>query len=164
MKRVLDILLALERFLLWAVLLQMVLLTFVQVVLRYGFHSALPWAEELLRFEVVFITFMCVGLCVKRNAHIGVDFLYQISPPKGKKALAIAANTLTAALCFFICYFAAETILRLSGTGFVTPALGIPKYVPYIPMAVGCLIMAVRSAVQVWMLALGVLPGPQEAD
>jgi len=148
MKKVIGFLLSVEDFLFWVIILQMVLLTFVQVVLRYVFHNALSWAEELLRFEVVFVAFMGAALGMKYGSHIGVDALYNLSSPKMKKILKCIGYLLNSAFCFLLFYLAMVTLIKVKDSGQMTPAMGIPKYVLYLPLPLGSLIFAIRSTLQ----------------
>jgi len=133
----------------WAIILQMALLTFVQVILRYLFHNALSWAEELLRFEVIFVAFMGAAMGVKYGTHIGVDFLYQLSPARMKSFLKMVERLLTSAFSFFLFYLAVVTVLKVKASGLITPALRIPAYIPYLPVILGSLIMGIRSGLKI---------------
>jgi C4-dicarboxylate transporter DctQ subunit len=152
MKRIVSFLCLIEEVILWGAVLQMVLLCFLQVVLRYCFSLGFAWGEELLRFEVVLVAFIGAGLCVKNGAHIGVDFVIQLSSPEVKRILASAAHGFTAGFCALLCYLCIAIILQLKDLGFVTPALGIPKYIPYVPLALGSSIVALRSSGELWKL------------
>ena len=99
--RILDILL--ERFLelaIMALLVTMVVVAFVQVVLRYGFDAPLAWNEEVARWCFVWMTFLGAALGVKRNAHVSIDSLLMALPPVGQKALCLIGNYVTATVCF----------------------------------------------------------------
>ena len=148
MKKVIGFLLSVEDFVLWFVVLQMVLLAFIQVILRYVFHSALSWAEELLRFEVVFVAFMGAALGVKYGSHIAVDALYNFSPPRMKIVLKFVSSLFNSAFCFLLFYLAMGVIIKVKASGQTTPAMGIPKYLLYIPIFLGSLIFAIRSTMQ----------------
>jgi C4-dicarboxylate transporter DctQ subunit len=152
MKKIVRFLVSAEEFLIWGLTLQMVLLTFVQVVLRYAFHSALSWAEELLRAEVVLVTFMGAALGVKYGSHIGVDVVHKFSPPKVRAVLTVVAHLLTGAFCLLLFYLSLQTMLKVGASGQLTPALRISKYVLYLPIPVGSLIIGVRSALQIGVL------------
>jgi C4-dicarboxylate transporter DctQ subunit len=152
MKRIVRFLVSAEEFLIWSLTLQMVLLTFVQVVLRYAFHSALSWAEELLRVEVVLVTFMGAALGVKYGSHIGVDVVHKLSPPKVRAVLAVVVHLLTGAFCLLLFYLSLQTMLKVGASGQMTPALRIPKYFLYLPIPLGTLIIGVRSALQIGVL------------
>jgi C4-dicarboxylate transporter, DctQ subunit len=152
MKKIVRFLVSAEEFLIWGVTLQMVLLTFVQVVLRYAFHSALSWGEELLRVEVVLVTFMGAALGVKYGSHIGVDVVRKFSPPRVRAVLAIVVHLLTGAFSLLLFYLSLQTMLKVGSSGQLTPALRIPKYFLYLPIPIGTLIIGVRSAMQICVL------------
>jgi TRAP-type C4-dicarboxylate transport system permease small subunit len=69
--------------------------------------------------------------------------------------LSVTGHIVSAVLCFFLCWLAFKTLTLLQAYGMVTPALGMPVYVPYIPMGVGCFLMATRSLIRARQMLLG---------
>ena len=150
MKKIVQFLASAEEVFIWVLTLQMVLLSFAQVVLRYVFHSALSWGEEFLRFEVVLATFMGAALGVKYGSHIGVDVVQKSSPPKVRAVLVLLAQLLTGAFCFLLFYLSLQTMIKVGASGQLTPALRIPKYLLYLPIPLGTLVIGVRSVLQIY--------------
>src|SRR3990170_2085207 len=58
----------------------MVLLAFVQVVLRYVFDDPFAWNEEVARWSFVWMTFLGAVLGVKRNSHVRIVNLLTALP------------------------------------------------------------------------------------
>ncbi len=56
------------------VLAVMLLLGLLNVVLRYGFGFSLPWAIELSRYLLVWLTFFGALAALRRNEHIALSF------------------------------------------------------------------------------------------
>ncbi len=75
-----------------ALLVVMVLVAFVQVVLRYVFNNPLSWSEEVARWSFVWMTFVGAALGVKRNSHVRIDNLELALPPAGKKLLGLVRS------------------------------------------------------------------------
>jgi TRAP-type C4-dicarboxylate transport system, small permease component len=100
------------------------LLTFYQIVLRYGFNMAPSWSEELVRFIFVWLTFIAAGMGVRERIHIGIDALVNILPrPLQKAAATIVSITIVA----FGAYLISTGIdLTLGTHSQASPALGIP--------------------------------------
>ncbi|MBW2091150.1 MAG: TRAP transporter small permease, partial [Deltaproteobacteria bacterium] len=67
--------------------LTMALLIGLQVFFRYGLNHSLFWSEELGRMFLVWLTFLGATVAYKRQAHIGIDFLVLMAPPKFRKCL-----------------------------------------------------------------------------
>lgn len=62
-------------FLAKAMMIAMVLITFVNVVLRYGFDSGLVWSEEVSLLLAVWFIFIAMGLGVKQSLHINLSLV-----------------------------------------------------------------------------------------
>ena len=67
-------------------------LIFLQVVLRFVFHSGFAWGEEISRFFFVWSVFLSVPYITKNNKHVAVSSLRDIMPDKIKKAIAILVD------------------------------------------------------------------------
>jgi TRAP-type C4-dicarboxylate transport system permease small subunit len=69
----------------------MLLLVFVNVVLRYGFGSGILVSEELSRFMLVWLTFVGGAAAMYSHSHLGMDFAVKSLPQTGKKICAVAS-------------------------------------------------------------------------
>ena len=54
----------------------MVLITFLVVVLRYGFNIGFIWMQESVRFMYAAVFLLCAGYTLLKNKHVRVDVLY----------------------------------------------------------------------------------------
>ena len=52
-----------------------ILVTFVQVVMRYGFNASLYWGEEVVLYSIICMSFVGVSMGLRYGAHISVDIL-----------------------------------------------------------------------------------------
>ncbi len=53
----------------------------VQVALRYGFSFSLPWAEEAIRFSLIWMSLLAAAVVAWRQGHMKVDiFLVRMTP------------------------------------------------------------------------------------
>ena len=67
----------------------MTVLTFVQVVLRYGFNSGLDWQLESNYYLFAWLVMIGISYCVRVRAHIGVDAAVRLLPPGPRRAVGI---------------------------------------------------------------------------
>lgn len=63
----------------------MVLLVFINVVMRYAFNSGITESEELSRWLFVWMTFMGAIVALRERAHLGTDTLVARLSVRGKK-------------------------------------------------------------------------------
>lgn len=73
----------------------MTIITFTNVVLRYGFNTGLVWGLEATLFLFAWLVLFGMSYAVKITAHLGVDAIINLFGPKGRKVMALTA----AALC-----------------------------------------------------------------
>lgn len=73
----------------------MTIVTFINVVLRYGFNSQLIWGLEVTLILFAWLVIFGVSYCVKVTAHLGVDALTNLFSAPGRRFFAL----LSAACC-----------------------------------------------------------------
>lgn len=73
----------------------MTIITFINVVLRYGFNTGLIWGLEMTAFLFAWLVLFGVSYAVKVTAHLGVDAIINLFDKPVRKALALVA----AAVC-----------------------------------------------------------------
>lgn len=73
----------------------MTLITFINVVLRYGFNTGLIWGLEMTAFLFAWLVLFGVSYAVKVTAHLGVDAVINLFDKPVRKVLALVA----AAIC-----------------------------------------------------------------
>ena len=73
----------------------MTIVTFINVVLRYGFNSQLIWGLEVTLILFAWLVILGVSYCIKVTAHLGVDAVTSLFQPRGRKVFAL----LSAACC-----------------------------------------------------------------
>lgn len=69
----------------------MTLVTFVNVVLRYGFNSSLIWGLELTLVLFAWLVLLGISYAFKVTAHLGVDALLNVLRPGPRRALTLLA-------------------------------------------------------------------------
>lgn len=104
----------------------MVMITFVNVVLRYVFNSSLIWGQEVTLILFAWLVLFGVSYGVKVTAHLGVDAVTNMLSPGPRKVLALIAAALCIAYAFLLLkgawdYWAPYAALdRTSGRWFPT--------------------------------------------
>jgi C4-dicarboxylate transporter, DctQ subunit len=120
------------------------LLVFVQVVLRYLFNYSLSWSEEAARYLIVWFIFIGSSIAVREKAHATMDALVTILPAKGKRIFAILSNLIAMVFCLILMWSGIKTVEGVVAFGSVTPAIGMPMYLPYLAIPVGAGLMFIR--------------------
>ena len=127
-----------------AALLTTALVLFVNVVLRYVFSASTSWAEELIRYLMIWITFIGGSVCVRRGAHIRMDFLLGVLPEKMAGALTRLVYLIAAGFCVALFRYSYQLVRFTVELEQTSPAMGIPMWIPYLAMPLGSALMALR--------------------
>ncbi|GGK22217.1 putative TRAP transporter small permease protein [Caldalkalibacillus thermarum] len=130
----------------------MVILVFLNVVLRYGFDSGITWSEELARFLFVYIVFLGAIVAHKEKAHLGVDLFVGSLPLGLQKAVYALINFIVIAVLYLFVDGALK-MYQLNINNFA-PATGISISVLYVAGIAAGLIMMIISAVQTCQFVL----------
>lgn len=117
----------------------LVLLVFLNVVLRYVFNSGITWSVELSGFLFVWLIFMGAVIALKEHGHLGVDLFVGKLPLKAQKGMFVLTNiVMIAVLVLFIHGLTKMMELNSSIAG---PATGIPVNVMYLAGFVAAVLM-----------------------
>ncbi len=72
----------------------MVVITFINVVLRYGFNTGLIWGLEAVTFLFAWLVLFGVSYAVKVTAHLGVDAIMNLLAPTKRRILALTTGVI----------------------------------------------------------------------
>jgi len=134
-----------EEIVLCFALLEMALLTFVQVIMRYIFGTSITWAEEFLRYQLCFVAFFGADICIRHGAHIKAEILNVIIPPRFKPLAGAFVHLMVFLFCLAFAYYGLSLVMKVAATGQITAATRIPKFYIYLPIPVGGGLMCLRS-------------------
>lgn len=70
----------------------MTVVTFINVVLRYGFNSSFIWGLEVTLILFAWLVILGVSYCIKITAHLGVDALTNAMPSRLQRGTALVAG------------------------------------------------------------------------
>lgn len=136
----------------------MVLMSFLQVVLRNFFDWGIVWGDVLLRYLVFFIGLLAASLATRDEKHINIDVLAKILPPKLRALAGILTNLFAAAVTYFLMQASVEFVnegINPSDIMF----LGLPvRYAGYMIITCFALMMfrfALRATDRIVELATG---------
>lgn len=141
-----------EKWFLIISLVAMVLIIFMQVVLRW-FHAATVWAEELARYIMLYQVWIGASYAVREDAHIRITAL--IGKLTGNKRRVSETVVLT----LWLTVEGVLLVKEIAIMGQVSSAMRIPMTIPYASVPLGGALMSIRL---VQKLIQGMKDGPQE--
>ena len=155
----------------------MTLITFANVVVRYGFNSNLLWALEATVFLFAWLVLIGASYCVKKNQHLGIDLVANMLPPKGRRILALFA--VFACIVFSVlmvigswdywypfvtkrAFLETEDIPIPNFMQFLADALNegeryekLPRFIPYFALPLGMVLLLFRFVQMAWLIFKG---------
>lgn len=106
-----------------------VIVTFLNVLLRYLFSAPLGYIEEVSYLLYTFMVFFELSVTHKRNSAVGVDIVVAHLPEKARKAMDIISTVLTLGIWLVLVYLGAK--LAITTTSTCTTYLRIPYHYIY---------------------------------
>lgn len=95
------------------ILAAMTMLSFVQVVLRYGFNTGLIWQLEATTYLFAWLVMIGISYCVRVRAHIGVDAAVRLLSPHTRRVVGILVLLLALLYAGLMLYGSIEYINRM---------------------------------------------------
>ncbi|RPJ02368.1 MAG: TRAP transporter small permease [Deltaproteobacteria bacterium] len=125
-------------------LLGLALLTCLETVLRYTINYSFVWFQEFSNYMIIFMTFLGASIGVKYGTHFSMDALVQYTPDRISHLVKTIAYFISGTMTLFFVYFGIKHLLRLRGFGVNSAAMGIPMFIPYLPIPLFSLSMSFR--------------------
>ena len=140
-----------EKTVTWIAFAIMLALLLIQVICRYLFEMPLAWAEELVRYTYVGVSFVGAIVAVRERSHIQIDIILSIinkvfKTEAGRKravdALDIFANLVQVVFFAILAYWMIFYNLDIAEKNQITTANEWPMWLMCLPVTVSCILMA----------------------
>jgi TRAP-type C4-dicarboxylate transport system permease small subunit len=113
-------------------------------VSRYlPFLPSISWGEEVTRFAGIWSVFLVAGLTIRHGAHLGVDFLTAVFPPRVRTVVRLFNCGLILAFSGLLLVYGVR--LAAENMGQYSPALEWPMGVVYLCIPIGAALMVVEG-------------------
>ncbi len=122
---------------------------FVNVVLRYLFHYALAWSEELIREIIIYTTFIGCSAAIRTRSMITIDALVQIVP-RLRRPLALVSHISVLIFAVLMVVFGIKMAYLQVITFQKTIILEIPLVVLYAILPLMGVMMFIRTIQVIW--------------
>ncbi|WP_053362757.1 TRAP transporter small permease [Bacillus sp. FJAT-27251] len=124
-------------------LLVIILLTGINVLMRFVFSNPIPWAEEVTIGMFIWLVFIGVSSAMKREGHIGVDYFVNKMP----KPLRLISELVRVAAMYYVLIFVFVILgyqLTSQAVNKVTPVLAISYQFIDMAVPIGGLLTAIH--------------------
>lgn len=127
------------------------LLVFIGVVLRYCFHYSVSAFEEIVRYLIIWSTFIGGSALLRRNGHITIDVLIVRLAERQRLILQSFAYLLGVVFCALLAvkgWGLVEQSIRVGATSM--SSLQLPMYIPQLAVPAGGILMLFRFCQKVY--------------
>ena len=125
---------------------------FLNVVLRYVFSKSLTWAEEFIRYSMIWISFIGSAAC------FGVDLILRVKSKWFVRAVKIFIETAGLVFCCFLLKFSLDLVFFSKQSGQISPAMQVPLWVVYAVIPFSAALAVIYESVRVLLLCIGAEP------
>ncbi|HKK32601.1 MAG TPA: TRAP transporter small permease [Desulfomicrobiaceae bacterium] len=139
-----KILANIEELFVGGVLLALAVGTTIQVLTRYLFGITFDWFIESSRYLTVFATFAGASVAVKHGGHFAMEAVTHMVSPQTERLMKCAAHLVSGAVMSMVSWQAWLQVSKIARYGMTTPAMGIPMWIPYSPIFLFGMIIAIR--------------------
>lgn len=136
---------------------------FVNVVGRYVFNYGFVWAEEVVRYEIIWLVFVGGSVAARKGIHIGVEALVHTLPPSVQKWVNSAVLVLCIGFCAILAFYGWELVAQTRQFNQRTPAMQFPFWLIQLAIPVGAMLMGLRFT-QSLILAMVGAERPHETN
>jgi C4-dicarboxylate transporter, DctQ subunit len=126
-------------------LLSVALVLFLNVILRYVFKLGVVWAEEYVRYVMIWMVMAGSGAAVREKKHMSITALIDLTK---NRTLHFIINMFVLIVSILFSLFLVYSGVRLTGSMIsnnqLSAALEIPLWWVYISLPIGGLLMLIR--------------------
>lgn len=144
----------------------MVIVIFMQVVMRYVFNNSLSWSEEFARYLFVWFSWIGVSAGFKDNEHLRVELLSMSLVKRGflksDELLTIFVSVIWLATTLIVTYYGFIMVSKQIEMNVLTPAMKLPVWIAYLSIPACSLILGIRLIVKVIESIMKLLGGPSK--
>jgi len=112
----------------------------VNVFYRYVLRMGLPWAEETVRYMLVWMVMLGNSIVFFEEEHITVDFFLD----KFEKRNLIRIIHIVITIIFLIIFVISGLENAEFGRRLTSPTLGISRFIPFVALPIGGILMIIQ--------------------
>jgi len=131
----------------------MVIVIFMQVVMRYVFNNSLSWSEEFARYLFIWFSWLGVSAGLKDGEHLRVEILSTALAKRGFVKPNETVNLLVWLIWLLttgiVAYYGFEVVLSQMELHVVTPAMRLPVWIGYLSITFCSAVVGIRLIIKI---------------
>jgi TRAP-type transport system small permease protein len=138
-----------EDWLAFVIFWSLAFIVFLQFFTRYVLNDSLAWTEEIARYGLMWIVFIGGAMVTRRNTHIAVELLSNVMKPGPLRAALLAfVDFIKLGFMGMLAFFSWTITERMHMQRMTV--FELPMSYVYGGVALGCFLMFIRQAMNVW--------------
>ena len=137
MKKTLQYLQTLEKWIIVIAFVIMVLACFIQVVNRNVFRIPVSGFEEAAKYSMVYMVLLGTELGLRDGTQISIQGVVDKLPEKARKIIGVIARLIVIIFAAVMTKSGWAMVMKQAKIGQTSPGLGIPMYIPYFALVLG---------------------------
>ena len=125
-----------------------VIVVFASVVARYFFGTGVGWSEDIVRYMMIWISFLGLGIGIRKGSHITVDFFVEKVFGHNNVKRKYVDRVINMITCFFSFFLFVSSLLLtvyVFQTEQISAGLQIPMWIVYATLPLSTLAAVTRS-------------------
>ena len=131
-----------EQWVIFATLVALVVILFIQVLFRFLLGLPLDWTEEAARLLFAWLVYIGAAHALYRAQHFVVDFIYNKIPAALRNLIGYAIDIITIGFIVYLAWFSFELAIHSKQT---FPVLGVPRALQFIALPIGLSLMVIHA-------------------
>ena len=126
------------------------LVTILQVILRYGFNQALLGGDEVMEGLFIYTTALGAATAIRRRQHISITFLVDRLPPVFNKAADVLVHLLVILVNVVMIHYSQGWIRQVGGHE--SPVMRVPEWLFQISVPLGCALVILYCLFNIFLI------------
>jgi C4-dicarboxylate transporter DctQ subunit len=148
-----------EKFIVGILALSATLISFWAVFARYLLHNPPDWGEEVVIYLIIWAVFITASILAEEKGHVAATLIVERFPLRARRVLAVFNGLVALGFCVIVTFFG----YKIVSAAYVfdersLTALRFPVWIPYLSVAAGCTLVALRYALRVYRLIFSFEP------
>lgn len=119
------------------------------VLSRYFFDAASPWAFDLSEYALVWITFLAAPWVLLQDRHVRIDILVDVLPPRAQRAMGALVSAVAIFICGVLAWRTGTAAIEYYQNDIMMARIWrIPRIWPYVVVPLGSGLLALAFAVR----------------
>lgn len=136
------------------------LITILQVILRYLFNESMIGGNELMEGLFIYTTAIGAAVAVRRRRHINISYFVQLLPEFLQRIDDMLVHALIACLNGVMIFYSIRWISKVGSNE--SPVMRVPEWIFQISIPIGCTLVIIYCLVMILLAFEEELPGQED--